>query len=270
MIFDTHAHYDDEAYDEDRETTLDRQWGEGIGAVVNCGADIGTSYRAIELAGTHEHIYAAVGIHPDSIGELNTPGAGPQGSMEALWELAANGKCVAIGEIGLDYHWNRFEHEQQKAGFVAQWRLAKELGLPVVIHSRDAAEDTLETVRMMHDEYSREGKPFAADMHCYSYSARQAALYLDMGLYFGIGGVLTFKNARKLIEVVEMLPMERILLETDCPYLAPEPHRGKRNESSYLKGVAAKIAELKGLATTEVEQITFENACRFYGLPTRR
>ncbi len=277
MIFDTHSHYDDEAFDTDRSECLARQKKGGVERIAACGADLETSAKALKLAQEYDMICAVVGIHPDSIGELDTecPTAAEAGSgfsdecrsgYSKLSEMAQNGNCVAIGEIGLDYHWDHYPRQQQKDGFIAQWRLAESLGLPVVIHSRDAAEDTFEIVRMMYDEYRKAGKPFIADMHCYSYSVEQAKEYLSMGLYFGIGGVLTFKNARKLTEVVRLLPMERILLETDCPYLAPEPMRGKRNESVYLKNVVEKLAELKDISTTEVERVTYENACRFYRL----
>ncbi|MCR5683929.1 MAG: TatD family hydrolase [Lachnospiraceae bacterium] len=272
MIFDTHAHYDDDAFETDRAEVLSGQWSKGVGRIIDCGADIKSSRRALQLASEYDSIYAAVGIHPDNIAELwqrcplNDKDPDDEDGVKALKSMAKNEKCVAIGEIGLDYHWDRYPRDRQKEGFIAQWRLAKELGLPVVIHSRDAAEDTFSVVSMMYDEYMREKKLFMADMHCYSYSAEQAAEYLKMGLYFGIGGVLTFKNARKLTEVVKMLPVDRILLETDCPYLAPEPFRGSRNESSYLKGVVQKLAELKEIDYTEVEHITYNNALAFFGM----
>ena len=305
MIFDTHTHYDDEAYDADREAVILRQRENGVGLIVACGADMESSNAALKLAEDHEYIYAAVGIHPDNIGQLIS-GRGlseKDGSTEDTaatreipeqdelaegtaatreipeqnrstdeavteWLRAAalHPKCRAIGEIGLDYHWDVHPRQLQQVGFKAQWRLARELNLPVVIHSRDAAEDTLNIVREMYEEYRSSGTEFRADMHCYSYSAELAEEYIRMGMYFGIGGVLTFKNAKKLIASVGKIPMDRILLETDCPYLAPEPYRGSRNESSHLKGVVGKLAEIKGFSGEEIEKITYENARRFYGI----
>ncbi|MCR5322988.1 MAG: TatD family hydrolase [Lachnospiraceae bacterium] len=258
MIFDTHTHYDDEAYDNDRQEVLERQFAEGIG-IVSCGADLKGSEAALELAGQYERIYAAVGFHPDNIDEFEP---------ELLRKLAKHEKCRAIGEIGLDYHWDKWPRERQKEGFKAQWRIAAELGLSVVIHSRDAAEDTFEIVKEIFGEYKSKGFEFKADMHCYSYSPELAHEYVKMGMYFGFGGVLTFKNARKTVETAGIVPLDRILLETDCPYLAPEPHRGSRNESTYLKGVVAKLAQIRGISEEEVERVTYENACRFYSIET--
>ncbi len=256
MIFDTHTHYDDEAYNNDRQEVLDRQFAEGI-RIVSCGADLKGSEAALKLAGSFDEIYAAVGFHPDNINEFDPT---------ILRNLAKHPKCRAIGEIGLDYHWDKWPRERQKEGFKEQWRIAGELGLPVVIHSRDAAEDTFSIVREMYEEYKNAGKEFKADLHCYSYSPEMAREYMKMDMYFGIGGVLTFKNARKTVETAGFIPLERILLETDCPYLAPEPHRGSRNESAYLKGVVAKLAQIRGISEEEIERITYENACRFYGI----
>nr|MCR5428517.1 TatD family hydrolase [Lachnospiraceae bacterium] len=165
-----------------------------------------------------------------------------------------------------DYHWNVYPREVQKEAFIKQWELAAELGLPIEIHSRDAAEDTMNIVREMYAREQAAGRALRADMHCYSYSPEQAAEYAKMGLYFGIGGVLTFKNAKKLREVVDAVPIEQLLLETDCPYLAPEPHRGSRNYSGYLHNVVAEFARIKGLTEEEVEDITYANACRFFNL----
>ena len=256
MIFDTHTHYDDDAYDNDRQEVLERQFNEGI-RIVSCGADLRGSEAALELAGRYDGIYAAVGFHPDNIDEFDA---------ELLKKLAGHPRCRAIGEIGLDYHWDRWPRERQKEVFKEQWRIANELGLPVVIHSRDAAEDTFTIVKEMYGEYKAAGTEFRADMHCYSYSPEMAREYIKMDMYFGIGGVLTFKNARKTVETAELIPLDSILLETDCPYLAPEPHRGSRNESSYLKGVVAKLAQIRGISEEEIERITYENACRFYAV----
>lgn len=260
MIFDTHAHYDDEAFEADRDLTLTGQYAGGVGRIVNCGANLATSRNSVELARKYNFIYAAVGVHPDDAGELDEEG------FRQLRELLHEDKVVAVGEIGLDYHWDKWPREVQRAMFVKQWELADEAGLPVVIHSRDAAADTMDIVREMYLRAGEQGRVLKADMHCYSYSAQQADEYLRMGLYFGVGGVVTFKNARKTAEVVSMLPLERILLETDCPYLAPEPFRGRRNRSEYIAYAAEAIARIKGITADEVQEVTYANACRFFGL----
>ncbi len=252
MIFDTHAHYDDSAFDEDREELLASLHGQGVGTVVNVGADMESSARTVELTEQYPFIYGAVGVHPDGVGELD------EEKLSRLREYLALPKIVAAGEIGLDYYWDKENHDLQKEWFVRQFRLAAELEKPVIIHSREAAADTFDIVKA-------EFRPgMHVVMHCYSYSPEQAREYLKMGLYFGIGGVLTFKNARKLKEVVEELPMERILLETDCPYLAPVPFRGKRNDSGKLSHVVREISVLKGIPEEEVIRVTEENARHFY------
>ena len=281
MIFETHAHYDDDAFNDDRDEVIGGLRAAGIARVVNIGADMASSRRSVELANRYDFMYAAVGVHPDNAGEIvacdtsddadsverkvyNTVDCSR--NLAELRQMAASEKVIAIGEIGLDYHWNVFPREVQKEAFVTQWELAVGLGLPIEIHSRDAAEDTMNIVREMYGREQKAGRELRADMHCYSYSPEQAAEYVKMGLYFGIGGVITFKNAKKLREVVEIVPIERLLLETDCPYLAPEPHRGSRNNSTYLHSVAAGIAQIKGISEKEVEDITYENACRFFGI----
>ena len=283
MIFDTHAHYDDEAFAADREELIASLPGQGIGRVINCGADIASSRRSVELADKYDLLYASVGVHPDNAGEIvvcdtpvNDPGDGGEikahspaecsRNLAELREMAASARVVAIGEIGLDYHWDVYPREVQKEAFIKQWELAVELGLPIEIHSRDAAEDTMSIAREMYSREKQAGRELRADLHCYSYSPEQAAEYAKMGLYFGIGGVLTFKNAKKLREVAGIVPIEQLLLETDCPYLAPEPHRGSRNNSGYLHSVVAEIARIKGLTGAEVEDITYANARRFFGL----
>jgi TatD DNase family protein len=279
MIFETHAHYDDDAFAADRDGVLAGLAAEGVAAVVNIGADMASSRRSLELARKYDFMYAAVGVHPDSAGEIvpYTVTADDDDRKEyssdecrrnlaELREMAASEKVIAIGEIGLDYHWNVYPREGQKEAFIKQWELAAELGLPIEIHSRDAAEDTMNIVREMYAREQAAGRALRADMHCYSYSPEQAAEYTKMGLYFGIGGVLTFKNAKKLREVVDAVPIDRLLLETDCPYLAPEPHRGSRNYSGYLHNVVAEFARIKGLTEEEVEDITYTNACRFFNL----
>lgn len=254
MIFDTHAHYDDEQFDIDREELLSSMKDAGISRIVDVGASIATTKKALELAHRYDFMYAAVGVHPSEVEELN------DSSIELLKNLSMDEKCVAIGEIGLDYHWPEPSPELQKVWFKKQLGLARERNLPVIIHSRDAAFDTVEIMREEH------AVDIGGVVHCFSYSREVARQCLDMGFYIGVGGVLTFKNARKLVEVVEDTPMDRILLETDCPYLAPEPYRGKRNSSLYLPYVVQKMAELKGITTEEVIRITEENARKMYRL----
>ena len=254
MIFDTHAHYDDEAFDEDRDEVLTslREWG--VGTVVNVGASMEGSRRSVSLSEQYEFVYSAVGVHPDEVGELR------EEDMEWMREQLQKPKVVAVGEIGLDYYWDKEGHDLQKKWFLRQLKLAKELKKPVIIHSREAAADTMELLKAnYHGEM-----PMV--MHCYSYSLEMAREYRKMGLYLGIGGVLTFKNAKKLKETVLESPMEYLLLETDCPYLAPVPNRGKRNDSGMLKYVVQELAALKGITPEEAIRITEENARRFYGI----
>lgn len=277
-IFDTHAHYDSRQYAEDREEVLKRVH-ETVDCIINSGADMKSSHTSLELALEYDHIYASVGVHPDSAGELafcekrdvdassdEEPEFIPKEdclkNREELERLCDNERTVAVGEIGLDYHWNVWPKDIQQEAFKWQWELALKKDLPIVIHSRDAAEDTLKVVREMFAKYGK--KPLKADMHCYSYSVELAEEYLKMGLMFGIGGVVTFKNSKKLKEVVDMLPLERILLETDCPYMAPDPFRGKRNDSSLLSLVAEKIAEIKGVEARRIYEQTRENARGFF------
>lgn len=254
MIFDTHAHYDSEEFDEDREALLSGLQGQGIGAVVNIGASIRTTKNTLELTRRYSFIYGAAGVHPNETGELNDE------LMQWLREAAENPKIVAIGEIGLDYYWDKPDRETQKRWFVRQLDLARETGLPVVIHSRDAAKDTLDIMK------EQKAGDIGGVIHCFSYGVELAREYLNMGFYLGIGGVLTFKNARKLKEVAEYMPMDRLVLETDCPYLSPVPFRGKRNSSLYLPCVVEAVSRIKGISKEQVEQITYDNARKLYGL----
>lgn len=257
MIFDTHTHYDDEQFEEDRHELLLSLAESGVGAVVNMGASMRGAKDSVALAKKYPFVYAAVGIHPDHAKELD------EAEFAVLKSLAAEDKVVAIGEIGLDYYWDATEREQQKYWFQRQLCLAQELGLPVVIHSREAAADTLE---MMKEAYAQSGGTLTGVIHCFSYGVEMAQEYLNMDFYLGIGGVATFKNGRKLKEVIRAVPLEKIVLETDCPYLAPEPFRGKRNSSDKLSYVIAAIAAEKGISEAEVERITWENAGRLYRL----
>lgn len=252
MIFDTHAHYDDAAFAEDREALLSSLPGRGIGRVINVCSDVDSLRTTMELTEKYPYIYGAVGIHPDEVGMLN------DGILEEMRLLCRLEKAAAVGEIGLDYYWNKENHPVQIRWFERQLELAREEGLPVIIHSREAAADTLEVMKRM------KAGEIGGVMHCFSYSREMAREYLDMGLYLGIGGVLTFKNARKLKEVVEYAPLSRLLLETDCPYLAPVPNRGKRNSSLNLPYVVEEIAALKGVSPEEVMEKTAENAFRLF------
>lgn len=252
MIFESHAHYDDTAFDADREEILNQCREQGIETIINVSASLDSVKSTLALAEKYPFIYGAVGIHPDEAGELS------EEAFAWLRGQCRHPKAVAVGEIGLDYYWDKEKHELQKYWFRRQMELAKELGLPIIVHSREAAADTLEAVRAAHSPKLR------GVIHCFSYGPELAREYLDMGYYIGIGGVVTFKNAKKLKEVVKMLPLERILLETDCPYLAPEPNRGKRNTSLNLPYIAEAIGQLKGIEAKEVIRVTNENARTLY------
>lgn len=252
MIFETHAHYDDEAFDEDREVLLKKLPQEGIGRVVNIGASMESCKRTVELMERYPYIYGALGVHPSETEELN------EDAIDWLREQCGRDKCVAVGEIGLDYHWPEPAPYVQKKWFIRQIRLAAEVGLPVVIHSREAARDTIDIMK------EQKAEEIGGVIHCYSYAKETARIFLDMGFYIGIGGVLTFKNGRRLKEAAQYIPLDRIVLETDSPYLSPEPNRGRRNNSLNLPLVAESLAELKNVSVEEVERITWENACRLY------
>ncbi|MDD6339417.1 MAG: TatD family hydrolase [Butyrivibrio sp.] len=254
-IFDSHTHYDDAAFDEDREELLSSLSSNGIQYVVNVGASIESCRKTVEMVEKHDYIYGALGIHPCEIANLT--------EEDYSWireEAARNDKIVAIGEIGLDYYWEKENAANQKHHFERQIAMAKELNMPVIIHSREAAKDTYDIMKAMHAEEC------GGVVHCFSYHREEAAKYLDMGYYIGIGGSSTFKNNAKAGEVIAYTPMDRILLETDCPYLAPVPHRGKRNSSLNLPIVADLIAGIKNISREEVIRVTCENAKRMYGM----
>ena len=300
-IFETHAHYNDEAFDEDREALIAAMRAEGISPIVEIGACLRTSAEVLELAHRYEDHYCAVGVHPSDIACLEeTAGETGDGSLcsasgetgdgslcsasenardgleeaeegslysvsagiEHLRQMSRDPKCLAIGEIGLDYYWEKDPavQERQKYWFRRQLALAREEDLPVVIHSRDAAADTMAILK----EATALGNHGV--VHCYSGSPEQAVEYVKMGWFIGVGGVITFKNGRKLAQAVERIPLERIVLETDAPYLSPEPNRGRRNDSRNLRYVAQRIAELKGITKEEVIRQTAENAKRLYGI----
>ena len=252
MIFDTHAHYDDDAFDNDRDVLLSGMKEAGVEYIVNVGASMASSERSVALAEKYPFIYAAVGVHPDEAGELNDE------KIEQLRKWANHEKVKAIGEIGLDYYWDKEQHNLQKHWFMRQMELANECKLPMIVHSREAAKDTLDMV------IAAKPLELSGIIHCYSYSVELAREYLNMGYYIGIGGVLTFKNAKKLKEVAEYVPLSQLVLETDCPYLAPVPYRGKRNDSSKLSLVAEELAAIKQMPVEEVIRITKENGRKIY------
>ncbi len=256
-IFDTHAHYDDKAFDEDREALLSRLPGEGIVRVVNVSASLESCRRTMALTERYDYIYGAIGVHPGETAELDEAGYG------WLKEMCGQDKCVAVGEIGLDYYWDEPGREIQKKWFARQLHLAKEVVLPVIIHSRDAAKDTIDVMR------AEKAEETGGVVHCFSYTKETARAFLDMGFFFGIGGVLTFKNARKLREAVEYIPLDRIVLETDCPYLAPVPYRGQRNSSLYLPYVVSALAQAKGIGEEAVRRAVWENSVRLYRMEVR-
>ena len=251
MIFESHAHYDDEAFDEDRKELLDALPAQGIGRVINVCAEVEGWDRTVDLMERYPYIYGAVGVHPD-VGALD------EEKIQRMHQICQMEKTVAVGEIGLDYYWDKENHEKQIYWFERQLEVAREEKLPFIIHSRDAAKDTLDTMKRLH------AGDIGGVVHCFSYGKEMAREYLDMGLSLGIGGVLTFKNARKLVEVVEYAPLESLLLETDSPYLAPIPNRGKRNSSLNIPYVVEKIAEIKGVSREEVEEVTWKNSFRVF------
>lgn len=251
-IFETHAHYDDRAFDDDRDELISSMPGKGIKTIINIAADIDSVETTYELTQKYDYVYGAIGIHPDGVKDLT------EEHFERLRELGKDLKTLAIGEIGLDYHYPDTDKEAQKYWFIRQLQLARELNKPVVIHTRDACEDTMNILR------SADARGIPGVVHCYSYTVETARELLKLGYYFGIGGVVTFSNGKKLVETVAEMPMDKLLLETDCPYLAPTPHRGERNDSGYLPLVAEKIASIKGLTYAQVVDQTCKNARKLF------
>ena len=251
MLFDTHAHLDDRAFDQDRQALLARLPEQGLALVMNPGCSLESSRNASKLAEEYDYIYAAVGSHPDAADEVD------EAVLEEYRKLCKlNPKIKAIGEIGLDYHYEDIPRQLQQKAFRAQMELARELKLPVIVHERDAHEDGMAIVREFSD--------VTGVFHCYSGSAEMARQLTDRGWYIGFTGVRTFKNARKAIEAAQAIPLERIVLETVCPYMAPEPFRGKRNDPGYLFRMAEKLAEIRDLPVEEIHRITVENGKRLY------
>ena len=254
MIFETHAHYDDKAFDEDRENLLPELYQNGITTIINVSSDLASIKRTLSLAEKYPYIYGAVGVHPSDSGELT------EETFLELTKVCRHEKVVAVGEIGLDYYWQEPEKEIQKKWFERQLLLAQEVSLPVIIHSREAAKDTLDMMRALHAEKS------GGVIHCFSYSKEMAAEFLKLGYYFGIGGVVTFQNAKKLREAVAYIPIDKILLETDSPYLAPVPNRGKRNNSGNIPYIAQELAQIKGVSYEEIIAATRQNSERLFGV----
>ena len=251
MLFDTHAHMDDRAFDEDREELLAGFAQKGVALVMNPGCSLESSRNAVALAEKYSFVYAAVGSHPDVADEVDDR------VLEEYRKLCKlSGKVKAIGEIGIDYHYEDIPRQLQLKAFRMQMELAREVGLPVIVHEREAHEDGMAVVREFPD--------VTGVFHCYSGSAEMARQLVDKGWYIGFTGVLTFKNARKAIETAQAIPIDRIVLETDCPYMAPVPHRGKRNDPGYLGYMAEKLAEIRGLSLEEIHAITMENGKRLY------
>ncbi len=254
-IFDSHAHYDDPAFDPDRESLLASLAGAGVEAAMTIGADLATSQAAVALAERHPFLWAAVGVHPHGAAQL------PPDWLQQLEGLSAHPKVRAIGEIGYDYHYDGDWKEAQRAAFEAQLQLAARLEKPVVIHDREAHGDTLELLRRYRP---------AGVGHCYSGSAEMAKEVLSLGMYIGFTGVVTFKNARRALEAAAVVPLDRLLVETDCPYMAPEPFRGKRCDSTLLPHTIGRLAAVKGVSPQELADITNQNARRLFGIPRER
>lgn len=251
-LFDTHAHYDDRAFRSDRDALVSSLPAQGVERVLCPGCNLSSSRACVELAEKYPHVYAAVGVHPSDAHEV------PDGWVAALDALARHPRVKAIGEIGLDYHWQPVRFDAQADVFRAQLALAERLNLPVIVHDREAHRDCLELVKSFPG--------VRGVYHCYSGSLEDAKTLVKLGWSLSFTGVVTYKNARKSLEVLEWLPLERLMLETDSPYLSPEPFRGRRNDSTHVYRVAEVIAQVKGLTTEEVAEATFQNGLRFFGI----
>jgi TatD DNase family protein len=254
MLVDSHAHYDDGRFDGDRDETIQRVYSQGVGYIINPSTDLPSAKACLDMARKYPFLYTAVGIHPHCCGNIKDD------AIATLAEMASDEKVVAIGETGLDYYYENSPREIQKSCFIEHIKLAADLDLPLIIHNRDSHKDVLEITRKYCSR-----RP-AGVFHMFSGSAEMAALVVDMGFYIGIGGVVTFKNARKIIEVVKTVPEDRLLIETDCPYMAPEPYRGRRNDSGMLVHIVEKIANIKGSTYEKIAEITSENAIRLFAL----
>ncbi len=253
MIFDSHAHYDDEDFDGDREQVLKEIKEAGVIGVINCGSSLKGLEMSVKLAEGHDFVYAAAGIHPENASEFN------ESVKKRICELAEDKKIVAIGEIGLDYYWEENPpREVQRSVFRAQMNIAREFNLPVIIHDREAHGDTLEILK--------EFPEVSGVVHCFSGSVEFSKECIKLGYYIGVTGVVTFKNSRVIKEVIKELPLDRLLVETDCPYMAPTPHRGKRNQSNYISFIIDAISEVTGKSRREIEEITIFNTKNLFNL----
>ena len=253
MLFDTHAHLNDPAFDKDRQELMENLPGKGIGLVMNAGCSLNSSRQIVAMAEQYPWLYASVGSHPDAADEVN------EAVIDQYRQLCRHEKVRAIGEIGLDYYYEDIPREVQQRAFRLQMALAKETGLPVIIHEREAHDDGMRIVK--------EFPGVTGVFHCYSGSAEMARQLVKLGWYIGFTGVLTFKNARKAVETAAAIPLDRIVIETDCPFMAPEPFRGKRNDPGYLYRMAEKLAQIRGISTEEAMEATFENGKRLYRIP---
>ncbi len=247
MLIDSHVHLDDERFDGDRDILINSLKDNKIELVINIGADMNSSMSSIELSKRYDNIYAAIGVHPHSASEMT------EKTLDELREMSKEDKVIAIGEIGLDYYYDNSPRDIQRKWFREQLELAKELDLPVIIHSRDATKETYDIIKEAQDGTLR------GVLHCFSGSVEVAMEYIKLGFYISIGGTVTFKNARVVREVAEAVPLDKLLIETDCPYLTPEPYRGKRNEPMFVKYVAEKIAEIRGISVEELAKSTNKN-----------
>jgi TatD DNase family protein len=252
MLFDTHAHYDDEKFDKDRHRVIEKVHEEGVSYILNASSNMESVKLGLELAQKYPYIYVAIGIHPHCADEV------VDSTLTSLYELASHCKVVAIGEIGLDYYYDFNPREIQKASFSKQINMAKELSLPIIVHNRESHEDVLNII------IREKAKEVGGVFHCYSGSVEMAREILNNNFYISIGGPVTFKNAKRVVEVIKYVPKDKLLVETDCPYLTPEPFRGKRNDSGYLKYIVEKVAEIKGVVFEEMAAITMENAKRLF------
>ncbi|WP_026395161.1 TatD family hydrolase [Acetobacterium malicum] len=255
MLIDSHAHIDDQKFNEDREAVLENARAAGVELIINPGADEASSFRAVAMSEKYPMVYATVGIHPHDAKDYDA-----HKHDALLTEWASKEKVVAIGEIGLDYHYDYSPRDVQQEVFIRQLIIAKAVALPIVIHNRESMEDM---VKILKEYFTPE---YGGIMHSYSGSVEMAKVFLDMGFHLSISGPLTFSNARKLPEVVAMMPLDRLLIETDSPYLTPTPHRGKRNEPAYVRFVAAEIARIRGITVEAVAEITTANAKRVFGI----
>ena len=254
MLFDSHAHYDDARFDADRISVLETMPKNNVGLIMSACSSTNDIKAIIDLCDRFPYVYGSVGVHPSDCGDFS------DSDEKLIIEAAAHPKIKAIGEIGLDYYYDDVPHDKQKECFIRQIEIAKKLKMPVIIHDRDAHGDTVDILK------NADAKSVGGVLHCFSGSREMAKDVLDMGFYIAFGGTLTFKNARRSVEVAEYVPLDRIVLETDAPYLAPEPLRGKRNDSTLMRYVAEKLAAIKGIEVSEVERVTFENAKKIFNI----